>query len=141
MAQLSGKLQLMNRGSGLLIDYLLLKTVKVQAFYRMALARRRYLLLAKAERLFLATGPARLTHSAKQPGAQLENTRQVTWLELRPPTLKFVVFSFEKRDKRTWSTFVSLSELRTLNTACRRVLAARARLESKAYLASLGSLR
>ena len=135
--QLTNKLQSYNKSFSFVMDYLLLKVTRIQSFYRMKIARRMYLLTKKAGQIFLMSGPARLTHSSKQRGSRLENTRQTTWLQLRPFSLKFQIYSFERKDKRAWTTTVSLSEMRQLKTDCPEILRLKAILESRAYLESL----
>lgn len=134
------KLQIANRPISLLLDYLIFKTLKIQATVRMKFQRRRYLLLKAQLQLFLCSGPARLTHNSKVRGSRLENTRMTTWLILKPPSIKFWIYSYEKKDKRTWSTTVSLSEIKILKTKHRETLTRRALAESMNYLSSLSSL-
>lgn len=99
--------------------------------------RRSFLQLRELEQVFLSTGPARLRYGARQRNGILDDTRQTSWLVLKPLSIKFHVYSYDKKDKRTWSTSVSLSELKMLKTKCRETLARRALAESKTYLASL----
>lgn len=135
--QLISKLLAVNKSSNLVITYVLTKVIKLQAYYRMKIARRLYLLKRRTGRVLLSSGPARLTYSARQKGGQLESTRQVTWLVLSPPTVFFKILSFEKKDRRSWSTSVAVSELVGLRTQCREVLARRASIEARLLLQCL----
>lgn len=121
----------------LAVNYIVGKIVKLQAFWRMKMAKLMLKLIKKSDKVLLVAGPARLTRGSRVKGGFIDETKFACWLKTSPPSLNFIVTRFSRETKKRWQASINLSELSLVKTRCRTTLQRLEVSTARQYLQSL----